>query len=764
MRTTPKKTGRQQESTMRPRIEPTSTSVGFSPFHVAAIDYWKAGFLPFPLPIAKKSPPPKGTPNSLVIDESMIREWLSDPRPRNIGCIVPEGVVVIDTDGLPGKETLKELETRYGELHNTWISFRGDPDRYHLWYSAKPGLVWPGKLGTGVDIIYRHYRYMVLPPSIHPDGGQYRWVGPNGSSEYAGYLPGIEEFHDLNKSWHQLATGKGYVYRDRAEIDSRLWLTEHGGGDICPELRRVVARHQRLIRQGAASGGMHDSMLNAVWAVLAEISSGHMGGYEALGRIKETFFDQAEDSGRRDEESMRAEWARACIGGIEQTAVERVRQDDPCVVEEAERGKDPGRFFDPKHGLKARSLRAAVERTGKLAVGPGGAIYRFAEGVWVPDGRAEIVRRTERLMQQRYRPAQAANVLNVIESREPLISDDSQDTRYLNLPNGLLDWRSGTLYPHNPAVVSTTRIPVEWDENAECPEIDEFFRQIFPEDATELATEILGYMLYNDNPLHKAILLHGTGRNGKGTFLRLARALVGGNNVSAVTPQDLDGSVFASAQLHGKLANLVGDVDPRIFKSTERFKQLTGGDYMPAQHKYGQPFVFRCRALMVAAFNSLPRTADTTEGFFSRWIVIPFTGFYPAGKADTGLIHKLTSPTEMQGLLRASVAGLQQLLNRGAFRMPESVRKATEHFRIEADPIRGFISDRITVANDTKAWLSRAEIYSDYVAWAGTNGFSQMSSSRFIEQFNAALPELLPYSIPVRRDGYPGYRNTRLNK
>jgi putative DNA primase/helicase len=752
---------------MAARVEPTSTSVGFSPFHVAALDYFKAGFLPFPLPIAKKSPPPKGVPNSIDITQDKILEWLEDPKPRNIGCVVPDGLIVIDVDGLPGKETLRELESRYGDLNSTWISFRGDPDRYHLWYATTPGVVWPGKLGTGVDIIYRHYRYMVLPPSIHPDGQQYRWVGPNGHSEYANYLPATEEFHDLSRKWSVLATGKGYVYRDRAEVDSRLWLAEHGGSSsdaICPELRRVVVRHQKLIRLGAAGGGMHDAMLNAVWAVLAEISAGHKGGFAALGRIKNTFFEQADDSGRRDEESMTAEWARACIGGIEQTAVERVRQDDPCVVEEAERDKDPNRFFDPKFGLKARSLRLAVERTGKLAVGPGGSIYRFSEGVWVPDGRSEIVRRTERLMRQRYRPAHAANVENVIASREPFINDDAQDTRYLNLPNGLLDWREGKLYPHNPAVVSTTRIPIEWDEDAECPEVDKFFSEVFPSDAAELATEILGYMLYNDNPLHKAVLLHGSGRNGKGTFIRLARALVGGNNISAITPQDLDGSVFASAQLHGKLANLVGDVDPRIFKSTERFKQLTGGDYMPAQHKFGQPFVFRCRALMVAAFNSLPRTADTTEGFFSRWIVVPFKGFYPAGKADTGLIHRLTAPQELQGLLRASVAGLQSLLNRGAFRMPESVRLATEHFRIEADPIRGYIAERIRTARSESEWVNRTELYADYVAWAGTNGFQQMSNSRFYESLAPALLDAHPHATPTRRDGWDGYRGIEMTK
>lgn len=52
---------------------------------------------------------------------------------------------------------------------------------------------------------------------------------------------------------------------------------------------------------------------------------------------------------------------------------------------------------------------------------------------------------------------------------------------------------------------------------------------------------------------------------------------------------------------------------------------------MTAEAKYGAPFAFTCRALIVAAFNALPRSADTSEGFFSRWLVVPFTGYFPPG-------------------------------------------------------------------------------------------------------------------------------------
>ena len=167
----------QSHSSTSKRREPNPWS-GLSPFHMSALDYLKAGFLPIPLPLGKKGPPPSGTPNSLEVTKARILEWMEDPRPRNIGTIVPDGLVVLDIDGMPGRDTLRELEMQFGELDNTWISFRGDPNHYHLWFRTVDGLNWPGKLGAGLDVIHRHYRYAVLPPSIHPDGTQYRWAKP----------------------------------------------------------------------------------------------------------------------------------------------------------------------------------------------------------------------------------------------------------------------------------------------------------------------------------------------------------------------------------------------------------------------------------------------------------------------------------------------------------------------------------------------------------------------------------------------------------
>lgn len=149
---------------------------------------------------------------------------------------------------------------------------------------------------------------------------------------------------------------------------------------------------------------------------------------------------------------------------------------------------------------------------------------------------------------------------------------------------------------------------------------------------------------------------------------------------------------------------------------------------------------------MIAAFNALPRTADTTEGFFSRWVVVPFERFFPAGKADTGVIGRLTARSELRGLLRLAVGGLQNVMRRGAFTIPDSVRRATERFRAEADPIRGFIEERLeSTSPNSNTLLPRTDVYAEYVVWSQMNGFHQMSAIRFYEQLMMAATDILPF-------------------
>ena len=104
------------------------------------------------------------------------------------------------------------------------------------------------------------------------------------------------------------------------------------------------------------------------------------------------------------------------------------------------------------------------------------------------------------------------------------------------------------------------------------------------------------------------------------------------------------------------------------------------------------------------------------------------------------------------------------MLRRGAFSMPPSVSNATERFKMEADPLRGFLEERIkSMHPNNTVFIARTDIYNAYTTWSAVNGFHQMSAQRFYESFMAAAIDTVEFPIKiVKRDGVYGFRGIEL--
>ncbi len=110
-----------------------------------------------------------------------------------------------------------------------------------------------------------------------------------------------------------------------------------------------------------------------------------------------------------------------------------------------------------------------------------------------------------------------ADILQHKSDDADVLADDPC-IEYINCPNGLLHWRTGTFTSHTPYLASRVQIAAEWIDTARCPAISAWLLEVMPADAIDTFWEIAGYCLLNDNPLHKAVMIFGTGRNGKGTL------------------------------------------------------------------------------------------------------------------------------------------------------------------------------------------------------------------------------------------------------
>ena len=183
-----------------------------------------------------------------------------------------------------------------------------------------------------------------------------------------------------------------------------------------------------------------------------------------------------------------------------------------------------------------------------------------------------------------------------------------------------------------------------WNPDATCPRVDQFLADVLPDDTVDLMIELIGYALYAGNPLAKAVLLLGPAGNGKSKLLMLIRALLGDANVSSIPLQTLSENRFAAAQIYGKLANICGDLDARSIKRSDLFKQITGGDVIMAEHKYGHPFNFTSYALPIFSANEAPLSSDQTEAWFDRWLIVPMEARFRGTDREDPFIEPRSLP------------------------------------------------------------------------------------------------------------------------
>jgi P4 family phage/plasmid primase-like protien len=396
----------------------------------------------------------------------------------------------------------------------------------------------------------------------------------------------------------------------------------------------------------------------------------------------------------------------------------------------------PERFFGEYAGLLAEVLREAVTDTLLLARAPGRELYIYRGGVWKPGGNDAVSARVVELLADRNRATHAKLMVENIILTTPYAINDEPHPGWINFRNGMLDWRTGNLHPHNPELMSINQVPYDWDPNATCPRTDRFMSEVFHADAAALGYEMIGYAMYDGNPLQKAAMLVGSGANGKGVFLNLVDAVLGEENVSAVPLQSLTDNRFAAADLYGRLANVAGDLSSKPVEDTSAFKMITGGDLIRAERKFRDAFTFKAQAFPMFSANELPGSADTSTGYLRRWLVVEFPRTFRPEERDAGLSEVLAS--ERAGVAGRAVAALRDVMDRGCFTEVESVIEAQNEMAIALNPIKEFFDDCIEI--DPNRITPRSVIYQAYLVWCARTGRDHpLGERRFWGKFRTEM-------------------------
>ena len=416
--------------------------------------------------------------------------------------------------------------------------------------------------------------------------------------------------------------------------------------------------------------------------------------------------------------------------------------------------KAPEYYFG-REGLFTKRLADDVLDMGPLAQGIDDRMWSYEHGVWLPN--PHVVRsRTAQLLGDRYRRAHSANALDVVRGSVPVITSEPV-SEVINFRNGLYLWQADLLRPHDPAVLSTVQLTVDYNPDALCPEFDSFLSQVVPNDLISMVWELIGYLMYSGNPLHKAVMLIGGGRNGKGTFLRTITALLGQENVTAVSLIDLVNNRFSKASLFGRIANIAGDIDASYMENTATFKAITGEDQISAEYKGRDFFNFTPWAIPVFSANKVPGSADVTTGYLERWVIVPFPNSF-VGKEDPGLTDRLTTKEELAGIAAKAIPALRNLMQRRQFTEPESAVKATEEFRRRVDQVRTWL-DECADINSAHPWVNRTTLYEAYTNWAKRDGQRPVKASEFYDRLESIDPAVI---VPKRFSHGRGFEGVKV--
>jgi putative DNA primase/helicase len=761
-----------------------------APYGSSAKRYLKLGWLP--IPVAGKAYPEPGTTGKKgTVTAESAKALIDSRRRRNValrhdGTTMALDVDASDHDGKRGDKTLRRLskDKHLGPLPPAPSSTaRGDgsPTRQHF-YRVPAGvklvsdLTRPLEAALGrplakneqsdVEVIHHDHRYSVVAPSVHPDtGAVYQWYDASGRP--TDYPPHVDELPMLPARWLEALSVTPYVAPERPATA--------GAVELAAPARDELSRHDRDKLDkwlGTALDGIIADLKAMQDAATADPAKYRGEPWDATTfkkavRLVELAvqpwssltLEQAHDlllqhaprdrgfSDRNVEEKWQSALRTAEHTELEVPVTLGGASDVPEVftiplteVEERRVRLHPDTFFDPKLGLLSERLGDAV--AADLALGRDGRIWEYEGGVWNPadDGKGNDIvrRRVTRLLGNRYRREHAGIARDVVLARPDLPRlGDVPDPRWINTQTGMVDWVTGDLHPHDPAALSTVQLPVDYDLTATCPRFDRWLGQVLDDDSVALVWEVIGYLLMSGNPLQKAVLLVGNGGNGKGTLLRVLTHIIGAHNISNVTLHDIVEGKFEVAGIYGKLANIAGDIEARAMNNTAKFKALTGEDTIEVQHKFGQPFRMTAWAVPVFSANQLWQSADNTDGYLRRWLVVPFPN-----KVDEGNeLDERELYAEAPGILIKALEALRRLMARGKFELGAHAAEVKRRFELESDVVKVWLNDdeRVLVseAGNTEARVGRTDAYKRYTAWATENGHATLNSANFYKRLEA---------------------------
>lgn len=313
------------------------------------------------------------------------------------------------------------------------------------------------------------------------------------------------------------------------------------------------------------------------------------------------------------------------------------------------------------------------------------------------------------------------------------------DDFLLNTPGGTVDLRTGETRPHRREDLLTKITAVTPNNDGDATTWRRFLSDVTCGDREieKYLQRLIGYCLTGDVRDHVLVFFHGTGANGKSTFLDLLLHILGtyAKAIPAETLTEARGERHPTdvANLNGLRLAVSSELEEGQHWAEARVKSLTGDAMLSGRFMRTDFFEFRRTHKHVIAGNHRPAIRVVDEAIRRRIHLVPFLARFSAVTADRDMPAKLQG--EASAILSWAVKGCMEWQASG-LNPPAAVIGATADYLESQDTLGLWIGEDCDTSDPTAETRSSG-LYASFRQWKETRGERAPSQVRFSAQLEA---------------------------
>lgn len=324
----------------------------------------------------------------------------------------------------------------------------------------------------------------------------------------------------------------------------------------------------------------------------------------------------------------------------------------------------------------------------------GGSTFETQDGelaYWDEPAKRWLMTDEKRLMQAQTRVLQEAGIgmTDADGARNRPFSgfmerQSFSDARLVAFANCILNMDDFSMHEPSPELRPRLRLNYDWDPVRGCKRWRRFLAEVMPSEQMRDALQEFMGMCFIDRSrvqIEKFCIFYGTGANGKSVVMNVMRGVLGEENVSDLSPDQLRQDKMV-ASVAGKLLNFAPDVKNKMAFGPE-LKPLISAQTVTGWNLYKGAVSVICPPL-IFSINEQPRYTDLSDGFWRRLFFFDFYRTIPEREQDPYLASSIVRE-EAPGVLKWILEGRKRLLrNGGSFTESQTMKQRVRIERLRA--------------------------------------------------------------------------------